>query len=179
MNQKQDFPKGNIATGVIIAVLLVILIVGGFMYMQRAQAPVVDDSEESMMYDDDSMMEDDGAMNDVAGTMEEGSMMEDDETMVGGDAMVDTVTVEVGGQNFSFDPSEIRVKQGQKVKIVFTSVSGFHDWVIDEFDARTPQIQTGETATVEFVADKAGTFEYYCSVGKHRENGMVGNLIIE
>ena len=32
---------------------------------------------------------------------------------------------------------------------------------------------------VEFTVDKTGTFEYYCSVGQHRANGMVGNLIVE
>ena len=56
-----------------------------------------------------------------------------------------------------------------------------HDWVIDEFSARAKQIQAGETDTVEFVANKKGTFEYYCSVGNgfHRQQGMVGKLIVE
>ncbi|MDO8658241.1 MAG: plastocyanin/azurin family copper-binding protein [Candidatus Levybacteria bacterium] len=39
----------------------------------------------------------------------------------------------------------------------------------------------GQTDTVEFTADTAGTFEYYCSVGNgyHKEQGMVGTLVIE
>ncbi len=32
---------------------------------------------------------------------------------------------------------------------------------------------------VEFTADKKGTFEYYCSVGEHRVNGMKGKFIVE
>jgi uncharacterized cupredoxin-like copper-binding protein len=50
---------------------------------------------------------------------------------------------------------------------------------VDEFDARTVIVQPGQTAEVEFVADKTGTFEYYCSVGTHRQMGMVGKLIVE
>ena len=74
---------------------------------------------------------------------------------------------------------DIRVKQGDKVRIEFTSSEGFHDWVVDEFGAATEKINAGGSSFVEFVADKKGTFEYYCSVGKHRANGMKGNLIVE
>ena len=50
---------------------------------------------------------------------------------------------------------------------------------IDEFNAKTRVLNKGEEETITFVADKAGTFEYYCSVGQHRANGMVGKLIVE
>lgn len=88
-------------------------------------------------------------------------------------------TFNVDGNNFSFSLNEIRVKKGDTVKIVFNNKVGFHDWVIDEFNARTKQIQAGQTEEVTFVADKTGTFEYYCSVGQHRAMGMKGNLIVE
>jgi plastocyanin len=70
-------------------------------------------------------------------------------------------------------------KKGDTVNIVFTSKEGFHDWVVDDFDVQTKQIFKGQTSEVSFVADKAGTFEYYCSVGNHRAQGMVGTLIVE
>lgn len=85
----------------------------------------------------------------------------------------------VTGKPFSFTPSEIRVKNGDRVRIVFFNEQGNHDWTIDEFNARTPVIGAGQTAEVEFVANKTGTFEYYCSVGTHRQQGMKGNLIVE
>ena len=87
--------------------------------------------------------------------------------------------INVTGKDFSFDVSEIKVKKGEKVKIVFNNKDGFHDWVIDEFNARTPKLQSGQTAGVEFIADKTGSFEYYCSVGSHRAMGMKGKLIVE
>lgn len=85
----------------------------------------------------------------------------------------------ISGKNFSFDKSELKVKKGDKVTINFTSADGFHDVVIDEFSAKTERVRTGGTSSMTFVADKAGTFEYYCSVGQHRMNGMVGTLVVE
>ena len=86
---------------------------------------------------------------------------------------------EVSGKSFEYDITEIRVNQGDTVTINFVSSEGFHDWVVDEFDAATDRVQTGGTTSVTFVADKSGTFEYYCSVGSHREQGMVGSLVVD
>ena len=74
---------------------------------------------------------------------------------------------------------DIKVKEGDKVRVEFTSSEGFHDWVLDEFSAATTKVNPGESSSVEFIADKKGTFEYYCSVGKHRANGMKGKFIVE
>lgn len=85
----------------------------------------------------------------------------------------------VTGINYGYDVKEITVKKGDTVTINFESTDGFHDWVIDEFDAKTSKVQPGVPTSVTFVADKAGTFEYYCSVGSHRMHGMVGKLIVQ
>lgn len=85
----------------------------------------------------------------------------------------------VSGVNFAFDLKEIKVKQGDTVTINFTSADGFHDFVVDEFAARTEKVKTGGVTQVTFVANKKGTFEYYCSVGSHRMNGMIGKLVVE
>ncbi len=85
----------------------------------------------------------------------------------------------VTGQNFSFSPNMMTVKKGDKVKIIFKNSGGFHDFKIDEFNVATKKIQGGVEETVEFTADKIGSFEYYCSVGEHRAMGMKGTLIVE
>jgi heme/copper-type cytochrome/quinol oxidase subunit 2 len=90
---------------------------------------------------------------------------------------VKIVQVEAG--SFYYKPNEIKVKKGQKVKIVMNSVSMMHDFNIDELNVRMPVTPKGTTGTVEFTADKAGTFEYYCSVGQHRKMGQVGKIIVE
>jgi nitrosocyanin len=84
----------------------------------------------------------------------------------------------VTGGNFSFTPNTLEVKKGDTVKITFQNKEGFHDWVIDEFQVRTKQINADEEETIQFVADKVGSFEYYCSVGKHRQMGMKGTLTV-
>jgi len=85
----------------------------------------------------------------------------------------------VDGKNFSFTPSKITVKKGEAVKIIFKNTQGFHDLVIDEYRVATKQIRTGEQETITFLADKTGSFEYYCSVGTHRAMGMTGTLVVE
>ena len=82
---------------------------------------------------------------------------------------------------FEFNPKEIRVKKGNSVKITFVNNEGTHDFMIDGLNVKTKQIPAGQTDTVEFVANTAGTFEYYCSVGNgyHRQQGMVGSLVVE
>lgn len=83
------------------------------------------------------------------------------------------------GVNYGYDVQEIVVKEGDTVTINFESTDGFHDLVIDEFAIATKRVQPGVKTSVTFVADKKGTFEYYCSVGSHRTSGMVGKIIVE
>ena len=85
----------------------------------------------------------------------------------------------IRGGMFWFDPKNITVQKGDTVKIIFTNTEGTHDLVIDEFNVATKKTNAGESDTVQFVADKMGTFEYYCSVGNHRQMGMVGKLVVE
>lgn len=91
----------------------------------------------------------------------------------------ETKTFAVEGTPFSFNLKEIKVSKGDTVKIAFTNKKGMHDFVIDEFNAKTKQLKADETEEISFVASKSGTFEYYCSVGNHRQQGMVGKLIVE
>ncbi len=94
-------------------------------------------------------------------------------------AMTKEKAFTVTGNNFSFDVKEIKVKKGETVKITFKNSEGFHDWRVDEFNAFTKTIAADKEDVITFVADKSGTFEYYCSVGQHRAMGMVGKLIVE
>ena len=84
----------------------------------------------------------------------------------------------VTGNNYSFVPSQIVVKKGDVVKINFKDGGGFHDLKIDEFGVATKKLKNDESDTITFVANKAGSFEYYCSVGNHRAMGMKGVLIV-
>lgn len=85
----------------------------------------------------------------------------------------------ISGSNFKFDPQEIIVKKGDTVKITFKNSGGMHDFVLDEFNVKTKRLTTGAQESVQFVADKSGSFQYYCSVGQHRAMGMWGTLNVE
>lgn len=89
------------------------------------------------------------------------------------------VTINMEAGSFYYKPNTITVKEGTKVKIVFTSVSMMHNFSIDELEVKSPTVKSGNTETFEFVASKKGTYEYYCAIGSHRANGQVGTLIVE
>ncbi|MEK7531058.1 MAG: cupredoxin domain-containing protein [Patescibacteria group bacterium] len=145
----------------IIAVIALLIIGGGWWYMNQGTTatPVVENM-------------------DAAGTVLEGSGVEPNDTpgMTADSGAVKEFVVTA--TNFSFDVSTMSVKKGDRVRIVFKNSTGQHDWVVDEFSARTKVTNGGESETIEFVADKAGSFEYYCSVGKHRQMGMKGTLTV-
>jgi plastocyanin len=85
----------------------------------------------------------------------------------------------IQGFNFGYSIKVMRVKKGEVVHVNLDVTDGFHDWVIDEFSARTEKVKAGSTTSVEFIPNKIGEFEYYCSVGSHRQMGMIGKLIVE
>ncbi len=143
----------------IIILVVTLLALGGWYYMSMTPEA------------NDSMMKDDASMNG-------GEKMEDSTPAGAPEAMTGSVKeFTVNGNNFKFDPATLSVKKGDTVKITFVNTGGFHDFVIDEFKVATPQIKDGQ-AVVEFVADKSGSFEYYCSVGTHRQMGMKGTLTV-
>jgi nitrosocyanin len=86
-------------------------------------------------------------------------------------------TIEASG--FKFEPATMRVNQGDTVRVTYKNTQGIHDFVLDEFNVATNQIADGEEEIIEFIADKTGTFEYYCSVGNHRAMGMKGTLVVQ
>jgi hypothetical protein len=50
-----------------------------------------------------------------------------------------------------------------------------HNFNIDEFNVHTHDLKYFESQTITFIADKPGTYQYYCMV--HPE--MKGNIVIE
>ena len=89
------------------------------------------------------------------------------------------VDIAVTANKFSFDPDPIRVKKGDRVRLHITSLDVAHGFMLPDFGINEP-INPGETTNVEFVADKAGTFTFRCSVfcgSGHQQ--MTGTLIVE
>jgi plastocyanin len=182
-------------------IVALILAIGGAVWFSTKQAPTVEAptatetatqtpptpaSETPSTEDMGMTAEEHAAMmgestqgTDVGMEMPMADMPGMDHSTMGMNTDTNAKTFMLHGTNFAFDVKEIRVKKGDTVTINFMSMDGFHDVVIDEFNARTEKIRTGGMSSITFVADKVGTFEYYCSVGSHRMNGMVGKLIVE
>lgn len=88
--------------------------------------------------------------------------------------------VEVRGREYAFNPAEITVQQGEQTTIQFRNTGTIaHNFTLSAFDAQTPTIQPGNSATVTFTPGETGEFTYICSVPGHAQRGMQGTLIVE
>lgn len=87
-------------------------------------------------------------------------------------------TFSLVAQQWEFEPRTITVSKGDKVHLTITSKDVTHGFTIKEYGI-AEKIIPGKTTKVEFVADKAGTFSFFCSVpcGKGH-TGMNGQLIV-
>jgi cytochrome c oxidase subunit 2 len=77
-------------------------------------------------------------------------------------------------KDFEYDQKEIRVKKGDKVKITLESDDGGHGFTIPDFN-----VTINGNGSAEFTADKAGQYEFHCSVmcgSGHMQ--MKGTLIV-
>ena len=155
--------------GTVIGIVVVVLVlVGGGVWFATQKS-----STDSMTADVPEVVEPTGVMMEEENATNSGDVMEESGTLV---------ELEVTNTGFKFNPATLTVKEGDTVRITFTSSAAtgiMHDFVIDEFDVATSTLADGESETIEFVASKAGTYEYYCSVGNHREMGMMGSLVVE
>lgn len=165
-------PAPNKAPMMYIVIIVLIVLAGGvFIAKQKSSAP----KDDVIMVDDQDEAGDVDKVDDKDKKGGEDEKMEKDEDA---DSM-ETAEFEVEGGEFYYKPNILKVKKGQKVEIEFNNKDGFHDFVLDEFKVKTKQLKDGESEDIEFVADKAGTYEFYCSVGQHRAKGMKGTLIVE
>lgn len=84
----------------------------------------------------------------------------------------------ISASNYKYDVSNISVNKGDTVRIILKDTEGTHDLVVDGYNVSTKVLNAGEQDVIEFTADKPGQFEYYCSIGQHRQMGMVGTLTV-
>ncbi len=89
--------------------------------------------------------------------------------------------IEITARSFAFDPEDITVAAGEDIAIVSRSADTLHDVTIDELDAHVAVDagDTGDTGEGGFRADGPGTYTYYCSVPRHRDEGVEGTLVVE
>ena len=81
--------------------------------------------------------------------------------------------IQLTASRFTYTPSVVRVKLGEKVKIVVDNTDTPHGILIPDLNVRGMD-------SVEFTADKAGTFQFRCPTmcGLGHRN-MTGTLIVQ
>ncbi|MCR4263992.1 MAG: cupredoxin domain-containing protein [Candidatus Roizmanbacteria bacterium] len=173
--------KGNM-TPLIIGIGVLVVLAGGFFLFKSNSS-----SNQMKALPTQTMREDttteDAVMEENTESSEE-SMMEANTTGGMSDeadmtSEGDVAMLDVEGGSFYFKPNVIRMKKGQTVKVTFHAADAMHDFDIDELNLDSKVIKSGETSTFEITPDETGEFEFYCSVGQHRANGMVGTLVVE
>ncbi len=81
-------------------------------------------------------------------------------------------------RQFQFEPSRLRVNQGDKVIITLTASDVVHGLLLDSYGLEL-RVEPGQSKTMEFVADKSGKFRYRCSVSCGTMHPfMIGELIV-
>ena len=144
----------------VLSILAIVLLIGGYMYFGKSQTV---DTEQSNTAETTNV----GVQNAPAAG-----------TAVKEFTMTSWMEKKDDKMSAHFSLNEIKVKKGDTVKITITNTAGTHDFMLDEFNINQ-ETPLNQPVVVEFIADKAGTFEYYCSKYNHRELGQKGNLIVE
>ena len=87
--------------------------------------------------------------------------------------------IRITARKFEFEPNEIKVKVGTKVKIILTSEDVAHGFSIKEYGI-SQSIVPGKTTEIEFIANKKGKFIFSCSVPCGEGHfKMQGTLFVE
>ncbi len=89
----------------------------------------------------------------------------------------ETKEFEIIATNWNFSPSLIEVNKGDKVELHLQSEEGTHGFTILEFGV-SETLTPGEDVHTEFIADKLGTFNFFCSVPCGRGHGAMRGLLV-
>jgi len=82
-------------------------------------------------------------------------------------------------KKYAFSPNSISVKKGERVRLTITATDHDHGFKLEPFHVEQ-KLKKGIPTTVEFTADKSGTFLFKCSVFcGFGHGGMKGTLIVE
>ena len=89
------------------------------------------------------------------------------------------VEIQITAKKYEFSPSTVHVKQGDHVKLIITSEDRDHGIQIEAYQIKE-KLPKDKPVTIEFTADKTGTFPFKCSVFCGMGHGkMKGELIVE
>ena len=71
--------------------------------------------------------------------------------------------IEVVAKRFSWEPSEIQVTVGERVRLVLRTADGLHGIELKKFKIAKEIPRGNKPVVVEFTAGEAGRFPFFCS----------------
>jgi cytochrome c oxidase subunit II len=83
----------------------------------------------------------------------------------------DVKTFNVRAFRFGYDPAEIRVKKGDRVRIVIDNSDTLHG-------IRFPELGVSDMDVIEFTANEVGTFNWRCNNYCGEDHMKMGGLLI-
>ena len=95
-------------------------------------------------------------------------------------AAIGTVPKYQASFNGSIPGPAITVEHDHMVRIILSVPDNdiVHVLRIGELGIKSPSVRPGNSAIIEFVANRPGTFYYYCPLPGHRALGMEGKLVV-
>lgn len=92
-------------------------------------------------------------------------------------AAQETKEVQMTAKKYEFSPNTVEVNAGTKIIFKITALDREHGFEIANVKDSCVKIKKGETATVEYVAEKPGTVEFkcceFCGFGHGKMKGKI------
>jgi len=91
--------------------------------------------------------------------------------------------IQISENEFSLDPSMVTLEQAGTYEFEVTNDGQVtHALEIEEggggAEAETGDIAAGETKTLRFTFSAEGSYEMYCPIGNHKDEGMRGTIVV-
>jgi len=92
-------------------------------------------------------------------------------------------TIRISENEFSLNPSTVTLQQTGTYEFeVMNDGQITHALEIEEegggAEAETGDIAAGQTKTIRFTFSAEGTYEMYCPIGNHKDQGMRGTIVV-
>lgn len=82
--------------------------------------------------------------------------------------------------NAGFLPARLIYQRGEQVSLTIINADNRpHNFVIQDLQVHSPNLKPNESTTLQFLAEKEGTFSFVSDSPGHPEAGFRGDLVIE
>lgn len=80
---------------------------------------------------------------------------------------------------FIFGVTTLSAQAGQTINVTLENSGALeHTFLIDELGVNSGTVAGGQSGTISFTPNTAGTYTFYCNVPGHKEGGMTGTLTV-